>query len=247
MVHVLTCRAIHFASQMALKYASEIVIPGNPSTVLAVLDKGFDTLLSRAGLDSRAAAAANTAMRSFSSHVVLSKVTGLSLSMSYEEAFRLIDKDGNQKISADELMAILCTDEANAAKTLLQSVIDMVDENGDGFLQLEEFETIWQLFLATRRDSGDNVGPVISATAAVNTLLRVGLEFSDTEKRLKEALTIFKKQAEILQTTYVEEVTRKQTEFVCALADAKEKGSSTSSKAKTCRIPRDWWDQMTRW
>ena len=159
--------------------------------------------------------------------------------MSHEEAFRLIDKDGNKKISADELMAILCTDEANAAKTLLQSVIDMVDENGDGFLQLEEFETIWQLFLATRRDSGDNVGPVISATAAVNTLLRVGLEFSDTEKRLKEALTLFKKQAEILQTTYVEEVTRKQTEFVCALADAKEKGSSTSSKAKTCRSPRE--------
>ena len=135
--------------------------------------------------------------------------------MSSEEAFRLIDKDGNKKISADELMAILSTDEANAAKTLLQSVIDMVDENGDGVLQLEEFETIWQLFLATRRDSGDIVGPVISATAAVNTLLRVGLEFSDTEKRLTEALGNFKKQAEILQTTYVEEVTRKQTEF-CA-------------------------------
>ena len=247
MVHVLTCRAIHFASQMALKYASEILIPGNPNTVLAVLDNGFDTLLSRAGLDSRAATAAATAMRSFSSQVVLSKETGLSLSMSYKEAFRLIDKDGNNKISADELMAILITDEAKAAKTLLQSVIDMVDENGDGVLQLEEFETIWQLFLATRRDSGDNVGPVISATAAVNTLLRVGLEFSDTEKRLTEALGNFKKQAEILQTTYVEEVTRKQTEFLCVLANTKEKGSSTSSKAKICRIPRDWWDQMARW
>jgi hypothetical protein len=123
----------------------------------------------------------------------------------------------------------------------------MVDENGDGVLQLEEFETIWQLFLATRRDSGDNVGPVISAMAAVNTLLRVGLEFSDTEKRLTEALENFKKQAEILQTTYVEEVTRKQTEFLCVLANTKEKGSSTSSKAKICRIPRDWWDQMARW
>ena len=219
--------------------------------------KGFDTLLALAGLDSRAAIANANAMRSFASQMVFTRVTGLSPSMPFQEAFRLLDKDGGGSISADELKAVFGTDGGKATATPgaavgmtladIQSLIDMVDENGDGVLQLEEFETIWQLFLATRRDSGDNVGPVISAMAAVNTLLRVGLEFSDTEKRLTEALENFKKQAEILQTTYVEEVTRKQTEFLCVLANTKEKGSSTSSKAKICRIPRDWWDQMARW
>ena len=240
--------------QIRLKYASELNIEGSQTKVVEVLVKGFDTLLARAGLDSRAATA-TTAMRSFASQAVLSKATGISLSMSHDEAFRLLDKDGGGSISADELKAVFGTDGGKATATPgaavgmtladIQSLIDMVDENGDGEMQLEEFEKFWQLFKATHKagsGTGENVGPMISAKTAVETLIRVGSEHADTERKLDEAEGKAMKKAGMLQTAYVEEVTRKQTEFLCALADAKEKG-----KAKQCRIPRDWWIEMGQW
>ena len=239
--------------QIRLKYASELKIEGSQSKVLEVLVNGFDTLLSRAGLDSRAATATATAMRSFASQVVLSKATGISLSMSHDEAFRLLDKDGGGSISANELKAILGTDGGKATATPdaavsmslddIQSLVDMVDENGDGEMQLEEFEKFWQLFKALRKaGTGDNVGPMMSAKTAVETLIRVGSEHADTERKLDEAEGKAMQKAGILQTAYVEEVTRKQAEFVCALADAKEKG-----KAKHSRIPQGWWMKMGQW
>ena len=238
--------------QIRLKYASELKIEGSQTKVLEVLVNGFDTLLSRAGLDSRAATA-TTAMRSFASQAVLSKATGISLSMSHDEAFRLLDKDGGGSISADELKAIFGTDGGKATTTPgaavgmsladIQSLIDMVDENGDGEMQLEEFEKFWQLFKALRKaGTGENVGPMMSAKTAVETLIRVGSEHADTERKLDEAEGKAMQKAGILQTAYVEEVTRKQAEFVCALADAKEKG-----KAKHSRIPQDWWMKMGQW
>jgi hypothetical protein len=238
--------------QIRLKYASELKIEGSQTKVLEVLVNGFDTLLSRAGLDSRAATA-TTAMRSFASQVVLSKATGISLSMSHDEAFRLLDKDGGGSISANELKAILGTDGGKATATPdaavsmslddIQSLVDMVDENGDGEMQLEEFEKFWQLFKALRKaGTGENVGPMMSAKTAVETLIRVGSEHADTERKLDEAEGKAMQKAGILQTAYVEEVTRKQAEFVCALADAKEKG-----KAKHSRIPQDWWMKMGQW
>ena len=238
--------------QIRLKYASELKIEGSQTKVLEVLVNGFDTLLSRAGLDSRAATA-TTAMRSFASQAVLSKATGISLSMSHDEAFRLLDKDGGGSISANELKAILGTDGGKATATPdaavsmslddIQSLVDMVDENGDGEMQLEEFEKFWQLFKALRKaGTGENVGPMMSAKTAVETLIRVGSEHADTERKLDEAEGKAMQKAGILQTAYVEEVTRKQAEFVCALADAKEKG-----KAKHSRIPQDWWMKMGQW
>ena len=192
-------------------------------------------------------------MRSFASQVVLSKATGISLSMSHDEAFRLLDKDGGGSISANELKAILGTDGGKATATPdaavsmslddIQSLVDMVDENGDGEMQLEEFEKFWQLFKALRKaGTGENVGPMMSAKTAVETLIRVGSEHADTERKLDEAEGKAMQKAGILQTAYVEEVTRKQAEFVCALADAKEKG-----KAKHSRIPQDWWMKMGQW
>ena len=239
--------------QIRLKYASELKIEGSQSKVLEVLVNGFDTLLSRAGLDSRAATATATAMRSFASQVVLSKATGISLSMSHDEAFRLLDKDGGGSISANELKAILGTDGGKATATPdaavsmslddIQSLVDMVDENGDGEMQLEEFEKFWQLFKALRKaGTGDNVGPMMSAKTAVETLIRVGSEHADTERKLDEAEGKAMQKAGILQTAYVEEVTRKQTEFTCTLSNSKEQ-----AKTKRSRIPRNWWIEMEQW
>ena len=213
---------------------------------------GFDTLLSRAGLDSRAANA-TTAMRSFASQAVLSKATGISLSMSHDKAFRLLDKDRGGSISADELKAVFGTDGGKATTTPgaavgmtladIQSLIDMVDENGDGEMQLEEFENFWELFKAVRSAGSDeNIGPMISAKTAVETLIRVGSEHADTLRKLDEAEAKALQKAGILQTAYVEEVTRKQTEFMCTLSNSKEQ-----AKTKRSRIPRTWWIEMEQW
>jgi hypothetical protein len=125
----------------------------------------------------------------------------------------------------------------------IQSLIDMVDENGDGEMQLEEFENFWELFKAVRSAGSDeNIGPMISAKTAVETLIRVGSQHADTLRKLDEAEGKAMQKAGILQTTYVEEVTRKQTEFMCTLSNSKEQ-----AKTKRSRIPRTWWIEMEQW
>ena len=239
--------------QIRLKYASELNIEGSQTKVVEVLVKGFDTLLARAGLDSRAAIANATAMRSFASQMVFTRVTGISPNMPFQEAFRLLDKDGGGSISADELKAVFGTDGGKATATPgaavgmtladIQSLIDMVDENGDGEMQLEEFENFWELFKAVRSAGTDeNIGPMISAKTAVETLIRVGSEHADTLRKLDEAEAKAMQKAGILQTAYVEEVTRKQTEFMCTLSNSKEQ-----AKTKRSRIPRTWWIEMEQW
>jgi hypothetical protein len=248
-----TLRDPHTPRQIRLKYASELNIEGSQTKVVEVLVKGFDTLLALAGLDSRAAIANANAMRSFASQMVVTRVTGLSPSMPFQEAFRLLDKDGGGSISADELKAVFGTDGGRATTTPgaavgmtladIQSLIDMVDENGDGEMQLEEFENFWELFKAVRSAGSDeNIGPMISAKTAVETLIRVGSEHADTLRKLDEAEGKAMQKAGILQTAYVEEVTRKQTEFMCTLSNSKEQ-----AKTKRSRIPRTWWIEMEQW
>ena len=91
-------------------------------------------------------AAAKAAMK----RLGFSKKSGLTPSMSYDKAFKVLDKDGGGSISVSELKAALVkegTSEASEAE--IQSLIDQVDVNGDGELQLDEFETFWKLFQAS--------------------------------------------------------------------------------------------------
>jgi Ca2+-binding EF-hand superfamily protein len=66
---------------------------------------------------------------------------------SYADSFRILDADGDGKISAAELVTLMrrlgddVTDEA-AAKA-----VDLMDADGDGLISLDEFAT-WQ---STRR------------------------------------------------------------------------------------------------
>jgi hypothetical protein len=78
-----------------------------------------------------------------------SKKAGLTPSMSHAKAFKVLDKDGSGSISVSELKAALVKEgSAEASEAGIQSLIDHVDGNGDGELQLDEFETFWKLFQA---------------------------------------------------------------------------------------------------
>ena len=91
-------------------------------------------------------AAAKAAMK----RLGFSKKSGLTPSMSYEKAFKVLDKDGGGSISVSELKAALVKEgSSEASEAEIQSLIDQVDVNGDGELQLEEFETFWKLFQAS--------------------------------------------------------------------------------------------------
>eukprot|EP00900_Chrysochromulina_parva_P010280 jgi/Chrpa1/19253/Chrysochromulina_OHIO_Genome00021610-RA len=70
--------------------------------------------------------------------------------MSYEEAFKVLDKDGGGSISVTELKAALVNaSSVEASEAEIKSLIDQVDANGDGELQLDEFQTFWKLFKAS--------------------------------------------------------------------------------------------------
>ena len=72
----------------------------------------------------------------------------------YADSFRILDADGDGKVSATELVQLMrslgddVTDEA-AAKA-----VELMDADGDGLVSLDEFAT-WQ---STRRGTGAGAG-----------------------------------------------------------------------------------------
>jgi len=80
----------------------------------------------------------------------LSKKSGITPSMSHTKAFNLLDKDSSGSISVSELKAALVKEgSSDVLEAEIQSLIDQVDVSGDGELQLDEFETFWDLFQAS--------------------------------------------------------------------------------------------------
>ena len=78
-----------------------------------------------------------------------SKKSGITPSMSYDKAFSVLDKDGSGSISVGELKAALVKEgSSEVLEAEIESLIDQVDVSGDGELQLDEFETFWDLFQA---------------------------------------------------------------------------------------------------
>ena len=62
--------------------------------------------------------------------VGFSKLSGLAPSMSYEEAFKVLDRDGGGSISVTELKAALVNaSSAEASEAEIKSLIDQVDVN----------------------------------------------------------------------------------------------------------------------
>ena len=80
----------------------------------------------------------------------LSKKSGITSSMSHTKAFNLLDKDSSGSISVSELKSALVKEGlSEVSEAEIQSLIDQVDANGDGELQLDEFEIFWELFQAS--------------------------------------------------------------------------------------------------
>jgi hypothetical protein len=91
-------------------------------------------------------AAASVFLRGFG----FSKKSGITPSMSYDKAFSVLDRDGSGSISVSELKAALVKEgSSDVLEAEIQSLIDQVDVNGDGKLQLDEFEIFWDLFNAS--------------------------------------------------------------------------------------------------
>jgi hypothetical protein len=83
-----------------------------------------------------------------------SKKSGITPSMSHTKAFSVLDKDGSGGISVSELKAALVKEgSSEVLEAEIQSLIDQVDVSGDGELQLDEFETFWDLFKASFEES----------------------------------------------------------------------------------------------
>ena len=87
-------------------------------------------------------------------NVGFSESSGVTPSMSHTAAFRVLDTQATGSITVEVLKAALWPKleaDGSASKVSLkvssedvQQLIDMVDENGDGELQLGEFEKFWK-------------------------------------------------------------------------------------------------------
>ena len=114
-------------------------------------------------------------MKGFLASFGFSKESGLRPSMSHTEAFSVLDQDGSGTISASELKsALMKGGSSQVSEAEIQSLISQVDANGDGELQLDEFEVLWKRLQATTR-GGKHVAQVpplgISASAAENIVV----------------------------------------------------------------------------
>ena len=82
-----------------------------------------------------------------------SKESGITPSMSHTKAFSVLDKDGSGSISVSALKAALVKEgSSEVLEAEIQSLIDQVDVNGNGKLQLDESEIFWDLFQASCYD-----------------------------------------------------------------------------------------------
>ena len=97
----------------------------------------------------------------------LSKSSGLKTSMDYKRAFAILDKDGSGSISAGELKNVL-TNKGSKELSMqdLQKLIEEVDTNKDGELQMDEFKVIWKYLQEPKKEnseSASNVGSEVSS------------------------------------------------------------------------------------
>jgi calcium-dependent protein kinase len=68
-----------------------------------------------------------------------------------DAAFKTFDKDGNGKITKDELQAIFSGGEASkASDAVWKDIMDEVDKNGDGEIDYEEFTSAMRIVMTRR-------------------------------------------------------------------------------------------------
>lgn len=57
----------------------------------------------------------------------------------YADSFRLLDADGDGRVSAAELIQMMRTLGENITEEAATKAVDIMDSDGDGFVSLEEF------------------------------------------------------------------------------------------------------------
>jgi Ca2+-binding EF-hand superfamily protein len=59
----------------------------------------------------------------------------------YADSFRLLDADGDGRVSAAELVQMMRNLGENITEEAATKAVDIMDSDGDGFVSLEEFST----------------------------------------------------------------------------------------------------------
>jgi hypothetical protein len=88
-------------------------------------------------------------------------------------------------------------------------------------------------------------GPMLYATVAVDTMIQARSEYAEKLSQLVKEENEARERASLLQTAYVEAVTRKQTEVSIAISASQPKDSK--GKEQRSHIPKEWWVEMAKW
>ena len=86
--------------------------------------------------------------KKFLSSFTISKNSGLDASMSFSEAFAVLDKDNSGEVSVEEFMIAISksSTSAMASKEEVEEIVATVDANGDKMLDMQEFRDLWAFF-----------------------------------------------------------------------------------------------------
>ena len=85
-------------------------------------------------------------------------------------------------------------------------------------------------------------GPMLYATVAVDTMIQARSEYAEKLSQLVKEENEARERASLLQTAYVEAVTRKQTEVSIAISASQPK--DPKGKEQRSHIPKEWWVEM---
>lgn len=88
-------------------------------------------------------------------------------------------------------------------------------------------------------------GPMLYATVAVDTMIQARSEYAEKLSQLVKEENEARERASLLQTAYVEAVTRKQTEVSIAISASQPK--DPKGKEQRSHIPKEWWVEMAKW
>lgn len=88
-------------------------------------------------------------------------------------------------------------------------------------------------------------GPMLYATVAVDTMILARSEYAEKLSQLVKEENEARERASLLQTAYVEAVTRKQTEVSIAISASQPK--DPKGKEQRSHIPKEWWVEMAKW
>ncbi|XP_060063077.1 uncharacterized protein LOC132543579 [Ylistrum balloti] len=108
----------------------------------------------------------------------------------YKEAFSLFDKDGDGKITSDELQVVMKSLGKNPTASDIRDMINDVDEDANGTIEFEEFvhmmrrsnsKTTYQDYVEAFKMFDEDGNGLITLTELKNVMKRLGEDLTDDE------------------------------------------------------------------